>query len=152
MYLWITEQFAEVKGLEYKCCFIVGLEEGLFPSHMDENEEEERRRNNLLTCALCKCRRRRIFHKALHFVDSIAPLLPSRSCRTQISKYLPCAEFPVLGVKVFNLRLAPITVVWGRVSGESLITPWQVCLSKQTKPLLSGTCRENTACRDVSRS
>ncbi len=32
-----------VKGLEYKCCFIVGLEEGLFPSRMDENEEEERR-------------------------------------------------------------------------------------------------------------
>lgn len=32
-----------VKGLEYKCCFIVGLEDGLFPSTLDDNEEEERR-------------------------------------------------------------------------------------------------------------
>jgi len=34
-----------VKGLEYKCCFIVGLEEGLFPSIRDgdDNVQEERR-------------------------------------------------------------------------------------------------------------
>lgn len=36
-----------VKGLEYKCCFIVGLEEGIFPSmhqdSADDNIQEERR-------------------------------------------------------------------------------------------------------------
>ena len=32
-----------VKGLEYKCCFIVGLEEGIFPSTRDVDDEEERR-------------------------------------------------------------------------------------------------------------
>ena len=34
-----------VKGLEYKCCFIVGLEEGIFPSVRDgdDNLQEERR-------------------------------------------------------------------------------------------------------------
>ena len=32
-----------VKGLEYKCCFIVGLEEGLFPSLREDDDQEERR-------------------------------------------------------------------------------------------------------------
>ena len=33
------------KGLEFKCVFIIGLQEGLFPHHrnMDTNTEEERR-------------------------------------------------------------------------------------------------------------
>lgn len=32
-----------VKGLEYKCCFIVGLEEGIFPSLREDDDQEERR-------------------------------------------------------------------------------------------------------------
>ncbi|MDE6276404.1 MAG: UvrD-helicase domain-containing protein [Clostridia bacterium] len=32
-----------VKGLEYKCCFIVGLEDGIFPSLREDDDQEERR-------------------------------------------------------------------------------------------------------------
>ncbi|MDE7191466.1 MAG: UvrD-helicase domain-containing protein [Clostridia bacterium] len=32
-----------VKGLEFKCCFIIGLEEGLFPSLREDDDQEERR-------------------------------------------------------------------------------------------------------------
>ena len=46
-----------VKGLEYKCCFIVGLEEGIFPSVRDgdDNLQEERR---IMYVAITRARER----------------------------------------------------------------------------------------------
>ncbi|MBD5087133.1 MAG: UvrD-helicase domain-containing protein [Clostridiales bacterium] len=48
-----------IKGLEYKCCFIVGLEEGLFPSlregDSDNKVEEERR---IMYVAITRARER----------------------------------------------------------------------------------------------
>lgn len=46
-----------VKGLEYRCCFIVGLEEGIFPSVRDgdDNLQEERR---IMYVAITRARER----------------------------------------------------------------------------------------------
>lgn len=45
-----------VKGLEYKCCFIVGLEDGLFPSLRDESDDQEERR--IMYVAVTRARER----------------------------------------------------------------------------------------------
>lgn len=48
-----------VKGLEYKCCFIVGLEEGIFPSmHQDSGEDNIQEERRIMYVAVTRARER----------------------------------------------------------------------------------------------
>lgn len=48
-----------VKGLEYKCCFIVGLEEGLFPSvRQDSGDDDMQEERRIMYVAVTRARER----------------------------------------------------------------------------------------------